>query len=216
MSGMMLKLDHLTIIAPSLEIGAAHVRDQVGIDMPVGGKHPLMGTHNLLLRLTNEVFLEVIAVDPTAERPNRPRWFGLDDADAIRSAWDEGRRLRGWVAQTSDLDAVLAQHGSTLGQKTRLSRGDRTWLFSILPDGSLPVDGIAPSAIDWEERGSPASTMPDLGANLLSFQIEHPNPDRVSDLYKRLGVVNPPEVRRGSQFRYRALIDTPAGVRELN
>ncbi|MGE3917639.1 MAG: VOC family protein [Hyphomicrobiaceae bacterium] len=212
----MLKLDHLTIIAPSLEVGAAHVRDQLGIDMPVGGKHPLMGTHNLLLRLSNEVFLEVIAVDPTVERPNRPRWFGLDDADAVRSAWEDGRRLRGWVAQTSDLDAMLAQHGSVLGEKTRLSRGDRTWLFAVPPDGSLPVDGIAPSAMDWEERGSPASTMPDFGTNLLSFQIEHPDPDQVTELYERLGVVNPPKVRRGGQFRYRAIIDTPAGARELN
>lgn len=212
----MLKLDHLTIIAPSLEAGAAHVRDKLGIDMPVGGKHPLMGTHNLLLRLSNEVFLEVIAVDPTADRPGRPRWFGLDNGDAVRAAWDEGRRLRGWVAQTSDLDAVLAQHGSVLGEKTRLSRGDRTWLFAVPPDGSLPVDGIAPSAMDWEERGSPASTMPDLAVKLLSFQIEHPEPDQVTELYARLGVINPPEVRKGAQLRYRARTGTPAGVKELS
>lgn len=212
----MLKLDHITIIAPSLDVGAAHVRDQLGIDMPGGGKHPLMGTHNLLLRLSNEIFLEVIAVDPNAGRPVRPRWFGLDDADAVRSAWDDGRRLRGWVAQTGDLDAVLARHGSMLGEKTRLSRGDRSWLFAVPPDGSLPVDGIAPSAMDWEERGSPASAMPDLGANLLSFQIEHPDPDQVTELYGRLGVVNPPEVRKGNKCRYRALIDTPVGVKELN
>lgn len=70
--------------------------------------------------------------------------------------------------------------------------------------------------MDWEERGSPASTMPDLGASLLSFRIEHPDPDRVTELYARLGVVNPPQVRRGSRFRYRALVDTPAGVKELN
>ncbi len=212
----MLKLDHLTIIAPSLEAGAAHVRDQLGIDMPTGGKHPLMGTHNLLLRLSNAVFLEVIAVDPTADRPDRPRWFGPDNADAVQSAWDDGRRLRGWVVQASDLDAVLAQHGPTLGRKTRLSRGDRTWLFAVPPDGSLPVDGIAPSAMDWEERGSPAPTMPEFGTSLLSFQIEHPDPGRVSKLYARLGVVNPSEVRKGDQFCYRALINTPTGVNELN
>lgn len=44
----MLKLDHLAIIAPSLEVGAEHVYEQLGISIPVGGKHREMGTHNLL------------------------------------------------------------------------------------------------------------------------------------------------------------------------
>lgn len=211
----MLKLDHLTIIAPSLAAGADHVRDQLGIDMRAGGRHPQMGTHNLLLRLGGEVFLEVIAMDPTAQRPDRPRWFGLDNADAVRIAWMDGRRLRGWVAQTNDLDATLAKHGPLLGQKEYISRGDQSWFFSVPVDGSLPADGIAPSAIDRGERGSSASSMPDLGAHLLSFQIEHPEPDRVRDLYASLGIVNPPEIKRGAQFHYRAVVDTPTGTKEL-
>jgi Glyoxalase-like domain len=193
---MMLKLDHLTIIAPSLEVGAAHVCDQIGIEMSAGGKHPEMGTHNRLLRLGDEVFLEVIAVDPAAEMSTRPRWFGLDDADAVQSAWDKGRRLRAWVAQTNDLDTVLARHGVLPGHKTRVSRGDRSWVFSVPPDGSLPIDGVAPSVMDWGSRGCPATGMPDLGANLVSFLIEHPDPVWVAELYERLGVASPPKVGR--------------------
>ncbi|MFM0068791.1 VOC family protein [Paraburkholderia aspalathi] len=211
----MLNLDHLTIVAPSLEVGAAYVRDQLGIDMPSGGKHPEMATHNLVLRLSDEVFMEVIAMDPDVERPKGPRWFGLDDADAIRSAWDDGRRLRGWVAKTDDIDTVLARHGVLLGTKTRVSRGERSWLFSVLPDGSLPVDGIAPSIVDREGRPGAISTLPQLGANLLSFQIEHPNPDWVLKLYATLGVENPPTVLKGAQVRYRAIIETPSGIKEL-
>ena len=211
----MLKLDHLTIIAPSLEVGADHVRDRLGVDMPTGGKHPEMGTHNLLLRLSNEVFLEVIAVDPDAAPPARPRWFGLDDSAAIQSDWDDGFRLRGWVAQTEDLDGVLARQGDLLGQKTRVSRGDRTWLFAVRTDGSLADDGIAPSVMDWGERGSPAPEMKDIGAKLISFHIEHPDPSHVTDLYRRLGVSNGPRVQRGLRLRYRAFIETPDGMREL-
>lgn len=211
----MLNLDHLTIVAPSLEAGAAYVRDQLGIDMPLGGKHPEMGTHNLVLRISDEVFMEVIAVDPDAGRPTGPRWFGLDDADAIRSAWDDGRRLRGWVAKTDDLDTVLARHGVLLGKKTRVSRGERSWLFSVLPDGSLPVDGIAPSVVDREGRPGAISALPRLGANLLSFQIEHPDPGWVLELYATLGVANPPEVLKGAQLSYRAIIETSSGIKEL-
>jgi hypothetical protein len=210
-----LKLDHLTVIAPTLQEGVAHVREQIGLEMQAGGTHPEMGTHNRLLRLRNDVFLEVIASDPAADRPARSRWFGLDDAEAVRSAWEEGRRLRGWVARTGDLDAVLARHGAVLGEKTRVSRGDRSWFFSVLRDGSLPVGGVAPPVIDWGDRGSPVSGMPDVGAGLMSFLIEHPDPTWVLDLYTRLGVANPPEVRQGAQLRYRALIQTPSGTKEL-
>lgn len=211
-----MKLDHLTIIAPTLEAGATHVRSCLGIDMTAGGSHPEMGTHNLLLRLGDDRFLEVIAVDPQERRPVQRRWFGLDDQAAVRSAWNDGSRLRAWVARTDDLNGILARHGSLLGSKTRVSRGDRQWDFAVLADGALPADGVAPSVIDWGPRGQPAAAMPDLGARLLAFVIEHPDPAKVSRLYEKLRVVDPPLVREGARLRYTATISTPAGVRELS
>jgi hypothetical protein len=211
----MLVLDHLAIIAPSLAEGVEHVRACLGIDMPYGGAHPELATHNHLLRLSDDVFLEVIAVDPAAESPKRPRWFGLDDAKAVRKAWDDGRRLRGWVARTHDLDAVVARHGDLLGHKTRVSRGDRSWDFLIPADGSLPAAGLAPSVIDWGARGCPTPAMPDLNAKLLSFSIEHPDPAAVVALHAQLEIADAPDVRHGAALRYRATIQTPAGIRQL-
>ena len=210
-----LRLDHLTIIAPSLAEGVSHVRECLDIDIPFGGAHREMGTHNHLLRLGNDVFLEVIAIDPAAPAPAMAGWFGLGDARLVRSAWSEGLRLRARVASTDDLDAVLARHGGLLGRKTRVSRGDRTWLFAVRPDGSLPASGAAPCVIDWEGRGSPARAMPDLGARLASFTIEHPNPVEVDNLYAELGIIGGPDVRKGLRIRYRATIDTPAGLKTL-
>jgi hypothetical protein len=212
---MPLTLDHLAIVAPTLDLGGVYVREALGIDMPAGGKHPEMGTHNLLLRLGSSVFLEVIAVDPSAPVPVRPRWFGLDDHEAIRAAWDEGRRLRAWVARTDDLDGVLARFGDVLGRKTPVSRGDRRWSFAVLPDGSLPAGGALPPVIDWGSRGCPAPDMPDLGARLVSFEIEHPDPASLVRLYEELDVVDPPRVRKGEQVRLRAMIDAPSGVKEM-
>ena len=211
----MLKLDHLAIIAPSLEAGADYVRSQLGIEMQKGGKHPQMGTHNLLLRLGDDVYLEVIAADPEVAAPSKPRWFGLDDPQAVQAVWDEGRRLRGWVVRTEDIDAVLASRETLLGRKTRVSRGDRSWDFSLLPDGSLPVGGVAPSVIEWGDHKNPASGMSDCGARLRAFEIEHPDPDQVSRLYSQLGVVDPPKISKGRRLRYRATIEIPNGVVEL-
>lgn len=167
-------LDHLTVIAPTLADGVAHVRACLGIDMPFGRQHPDMGTHNHLLKLGEDVYLEVIAIDPTAPTPAHPRWFGLDDQHAVRAAWESGQRLRGWVARTQQMDALLAQHGSLLGRKTQLSAGTAPpYFFAIPPGGALPLAGVAPSVIDRGTRPPPIAAMPDLGARLLRFTIGH-------------------------------------------
>lgn len=209
-------LDHLTVIAPTLADDVAHVRACLGIEMPYGRQHPDMGTHNHLLKLGEDVYLEVIAVDPAAPRPAHARWFGLDDQHAVRAAWESGQRLRGWVARTQRLDTLLAQRGPLLGRKTQLSAGTAPpYFFAIPPGGALPLAGVAPSVIDRGARPPPIAAMPDLGARLRRFTIEHPKPAMVQDLYATLGVANAPQVRRGDTVRYRAEIDTPAGLKTL-
>jgi hypothetical protein len=209
-------LDHLTVIAPTLREGVAHVRDCLGLDMPFGGRHPEMGTLNHLLRLGDDVFLEVIAVDPEAAQPAHPRWFGLDDAAQVRRDWEAGRRLRTWVARTPELDAILGRTRPLLGRSRRVSRGDRAWSFGVRDDGALPLDGLAPCLIDWGERGCPAPAMPDLGARLASLVVEHPDPAEVGRRYGDLGLTGAIAIRAGPRFRYEAVIETPEGIRILS
>lgn len=211
----MLQLDHLSVIAPSLAEGVAHIRNCLDLDIPYGRAHDGMGTHNHLLRLGDDVYLEVIAADPAAPPPGRPRWFGLDDTALVRSSWDSGFRLRGWVARTTDVAEVLARHGSILGEEVRLSGSGRNFSFAVPPGGALPLGGLAPSVIDRGGHPPSIAAMPDLGARLRSFVVEHPEPAEVMALYERLGVENPPKVQRGERLRYRAVIETPIGLKEL-
>src|SRR5258706_4637367 len=60
----MLKLDHISIIAPSLAEGVLHVRTCLDLDVPFGQRHAYMGTHNHLLQLGDMVYLEIVALDP--------------------------------------------------------------------------------------------------------------------------------------------------------
>jgi TusA-related sulfurtransferase len=209
-----LELDHLVITAPSLEEGLAHVREQLGLEMGRGGAHPEMGTHNRLLRLGDGAFLEVIAVDPAAPSPARPRWFGLDDAEALRADWEAGRRLRAWVARTGDLGPLLERHGALLGEAASVSRGDRRWLFAVRPDGSLP-GGAVPCVIDWGPLGCPAPAMPESGARLASFTVEHPDAEAIGGIFRQMGLADPPTLRAGPVPRLEAEIDTPSGPRGL-
>ncbi len=78
-SKQLFRLDHITLLAPNLAAGRDHVQELLGVSPEEGGAHPTMGTHNLLLRLGDSLFLEVLAIDPDAPSPPRPRWFGLDN-----------------------------------------------------------------------------------------------------------------------------------------
>ena len=211
----MLKLDHITVIAPSLAEGVLHVRNCLDLDIPFGQRHAYMGTYNHLLQLGDTVYLEIVALDPEADAPDRRRWFGLDDQDKVRSDWEDGRRLRGWVARTDEIDAIISTRGGIFGEKVPLPTVNSSFDFAIPNDGSLPLDGAAPSIID--RRGKPRSmaTIADIGARLGSFTLEHPNPAAVEALYRALAVDRPPEIEQGPRLRYRAHIETPAGPREL-
>jgi Glyoxalase-like domain len=211
----LLKLDHLTVIAPTLAEGISHVQNCLDLDVPFGTRHDYMGTHNHRLQLGNSVYLEIVALDPEGTEPGRSRWFGLDNQEKVRSDWNEGRRLRGWVANTQAMDFVLSTHGAILGDKVPLPTMNPTFDFTIPNDGSLPLDGAAPSIID--HRGDPTAmaSIPDLGARLRSLTLEHPNPTAIETLYRELSIEHPPVIIQAPKVRFRAVIETPTGLNEL-
>jgi hypothetical protein len=208
----MLKLDHLTVIAPSLAEGVAHVRACLDLDVPFGQRHGYMGTWNHLLQLGDTVYLEIVALDPEAATPGRKRWFGLDDQVKVRADWEQGHRLRGWVARTDDIDAVLAGRETVFGEKVPLNSA---FDFTIPRDGSLPLDGAAPSIIDRRGKLRSMASIADLGARLRFFALEHPKPEAIAALYRELAIDRAPTVVQGPVLRYRAEIETPDGLKEL-
>lgn len=211
----MLKLDHLTVIAPTLSEGVSHVRDCLGLVVPFGSRHDYMGTHNHRLQLGNSVYLEIVALDPDGSAPERPRWFGLDDQEKVRADWNEGRRLRGWVANTESIDSVASSYGEIFGNGVLLPVADPTFAFTIPKDGSLPLDGAAPSIIDHRGDSGFIASIPDPGARLRSFTLEHPDPTAIEALYRELRIADPPEIVQGPKVRYRALVETPTGLKQL-
>lgn len=211
----MIKLDHLTVIAPSLGEGVSHVRNCLDLDVPFGSRHDYMGTHNHRLQLGNSVYLEIVALDPDGVHPGRARWFGLDNQMQVKTDWDEGRRLRGWVANTTSIESILLSHGAIFGEKIDLPSNDPSFSFTIPKNGSLPLDGAAPSLIDHRGDDSYIANIPDLGARLSSLTLKHPDPAGIGDLFRSLKVDRPPSIVKGSELRFSAMIETPTGLREL-
>ena len=165
------QIDHLTVTAPSLAAGAAFVQEVLGVAPQAGGEHPRMGTHNLLLRLGDSLFLEVIAVNPQVPAPDRPRWFGLD-----RMTPDTLPALFTWVVRSADIHASAAAATEPLGVVEPMSRGALDWLITIPADGSIPLDGVAPALIEWHTEIHPAARLEDKGLSLQRLEIFHPAP----------------------------------------
>ena len=116
-------LDHIVVAAPTLKSGVEWVRDTLDATPEYGGMHPRMGTHNCLLNLGGQTYLEVIAPDPNAPDPGRPRWFELDSLNR-----DSPPRLAAWVARSTDIKAAVAAASEPLGVIEPMSRGKLNWL----------------------------------------------------------------------------------------
>jgi hypothetical protein len=161
-----LRLDHLAVVATTLAEGVAVVEERLGCHLAAGGQHAAMGTHNRLLGL-GDIYLEVIAIDPEAEPPGRPRWFALD-------RFTGPPRLTNWVLACDDLDATLGQSPAGAGVPMDLARGDLRWRMAVPPDGELPMGGAFPALIQWQGGVHPVDRLPDSGLRLVRLEVGHP------------------------------------------
>jgi hypothetical protein len=201
------RIDHIVITAASLEEGVDYVRRQLGVEMQKGGEHARMGTHNCLLKLGEQLYLEVIAANPAAPHPGRPRWFQLDEPDSVRSP-----RLATWVARCDDIRAVAP---ASLGKVEAMTRGSFEWLITVPADGRLPLLGLAPTLIEWRSSAHPADTLKDLGCSLVGFEGSHPRPEKVGDFLKSIGFEGEFPVSKGEAGLVARLL-TPAGAKRLS
>jgi hypothetical protein len=214
----MTELDHITVAAHTLEQGLLHLQAVLGVELPRGGAHPRMGTHNHLLRLGDTVFLELIAIDPSAPPPPRPRWFQLDDP-ALQAELEAAPRLVTWVVRTPRIAEVFLASRRPLGAIEPMTRGALRWLITVPNDGTLVDGGVMPSVLQWPDGAHPATGMPDLGFTLERLVVAHPDPASYRRDLASIGADRHVEILPiGSAPRPHLIahIRTPAGVRTLH
>lgn len=201
-------LDHLVVTAATLGAGTAHVAQRLGCAPLPGGQHSRMATHNRLLGLGPGCYLEVIALDPSAPAPDRPRWFDLD-----RRAGPP--RLSHWVLRCDDLDAELAATAVDAAaiRAEDFARGPYRWRMGVAATGILPFDDAHPGLIEWQAGGHPADRLEDHGLRLERLEISHP---AAAALRAALRLDDPRVVVASGPRAMRAVIRTPAGTRVLD
>jgi hypothetical protein len=167
------EVDHLVIAARTLDEGSDWIEARLGVRPVPGGKHPLMGTHNRLLKLGPRVYLEVIAIDPGAPPPGRPRWFALDSPEMAKRL-EQGPALIHWVVRTSNIEDEARNSPDGI-EVLSASRGPYSWRIGVPADGHLPGGGTLPTLIQWEGSAHPAEGLPDSGCLLLSVESVGPS-----------------------------------------
>jgi hypothetical protein len=204
-------LDHLVIAAATLEQGEDHLERLLGVRPQRGGKHVAMGTHNSLLRVGEKIYLEVIAVDPGASPPKRPRWFALD-TDTMRDALAETPRLIHWVARADDIDAARRACTIDPGPAHSMERGTFRWRITIPDDGHLPGDGVVPTLIQWSEARHPTDAMQESRVRLVALSAAHPEPARIRSALEKLSLGETLKVTFGTAPQLAAMLQTPRGA----
>ena len=111
-SALKSQIDHIVVVAHTLEQGVAWCEAILGITPEAGGEHPQFGTHNRLFKIATPtfplVYFEIIAIKNNATNniavksintlaigqnsTKNNRWFDMDDA-ALQAAVAKEPRL---------------------------------------------------------------------------------------------------------------------------
>ncbi len=224
------QIDHLVIVAKSLEQGVQWCEDTLGITPGPGGEHTLYGTHNRLFKVASPsnpmAYVEIIAIDPNAVRPKRAcptRWYDMDDP-VLQKAVSKEPRLVHFVVNTPDIRAARMairmqgiDRGPAIHASRRTNRGTLNWQISVRADGQRLFDGCMPTLIQWGKPDAtdplklhPRNTLTRSGVTLQSLEVIHPSAAKLQAAYDAIEL-NRVNVTEGPA-NLKATLQTPKGL----
>jgi hypothetical protein len=224
------QIDHLVIVANTLEQGVQWCEDTLGITPGPGGEHALYGTHNRLFKIASPAnpmaYCEIIAINPSAVRPKRAcptRWYDMDNP-VLQKAVAKAPRLVHFVVNTPDIKAARMairmqgiDRGPAIHASRRTNKGTLNWQISVRADGQRLFDGCMPSLIQWGKPEAteplklhPRNTLTRSGVTLQSLEVIHPSAAKLQAAYDAIKLTRV-TVTEGTA-NLKATLQTPKGV----
>lgn len=167
-----MRLDHLILGTPNLNLAASVVSTLLGCDPVAGGRHVGRGTANRLVSLGTGSYLELL---------------GPDD-DRAGATWIAPQtlgsgRLVGWALRSTNIErdaADLRRNGFDAGPVSSMQRESPQGLLEWRLTTADLEDGVRalPFLIDWGDSPHPSATLPP-GPELLSLRVMLPDPQRL-------------------------------------
>lgn len=194
------KIDHIVIGAANLEKATKRVENLLKADFSTGGKHPLMATHNRLIKLQNSIYMEVISIDPSASMPQssaqKKRWFSLDSQSTIRRLSMAPQPLC-WVAAVDNIEQAISHCGYNPGKIIEVTRDDLRWRLTVPKNGKLSFRGVLPVLIEWPNGNNPTRIMPESNVCLQQLTLFHSNPKKIKGILSKLKISGPINIEHG-------------------
>jgi hypothetical protein len=205
---MKINLDHIVVVANTLEQGVQWCEATLGITPVPGGEHIQFGTHNRLFKIATPThplaYFEIIAIQPGAKGPANPhakRWFDMDDP-VLKAAIIKEPRLAHFVVNTDDMQAAriaLKKQSIEPGVALHASRHSRKgvlhWQITVREDGKRLFDGALPALIQWGKQDDadpmrlhPRNSLPRSGVTLQSIAVTHPTAPKLQAAYDAIGL----------------------------
>lgn len=205
-------VDHLLLGVSDLDRGIAWLENRTGVKAAAGGSHPGVGTRNALAALGSRRYLEIIAPDPAQTSFN----FRID----LRKLSEP--RLITWAAGTKDIEAVaermrgsgLESFGPKAGSRARPDGRVLRWkTFGVKSELAAGIVDPIPFFIEWAADSIHPSQDSPGGCELLAFEIEHPKPTDLRNLFEKFGIEA--NVKPGDRVRLAATLRSPKGTIRL-
>ena len=179
------RIDHIVIGAANLILGTKILETKLSTKFSPGGEHMIMGTHNKLLKLQSNIYLEVIANNPNVNKPSRQRWFSLDESN-IKEKIKKSPRLLCWVLEVDNIEDTVKKCGYNPGEVLQLSRDELTWKVTVPSNGKLVENGVLPILIEWPSNQHPSKQLNNSKVSINKISLFHPEPYKIKSIVSNL------------------------------
>ena len=179
------RIDHIVIGATNLISGTKTLETKLSTKFSPGGEHMIMGTHNKLLKLQSNIYLEVIANNPNVSKPSRQRWFSLDES-SIKEKIKKSPRLLCWVLEVDNIEDTVKKCGYNPGEILQLSRDELTWKVTVPSNGKLVENGVLPVLIEWPSNQHPSKKLNNSKVSINKISLFHPEPYKIKSIISNL------------------------------
>ena len=164
------KLDHIVFGALTLDEGTELVESTLQAKLSDIGYHRDMGTHNRVIRISENVYLEVVSLDPQNRILKKRKWFNLDNSYLLNKL-KKTPQIIGYVIENKDPN-IFKYYDPFF----EASRDNYKWQFAMptyknsIIDSEIINMGIIPSLISWKSK-KPIYKMKKNQFELISLEI---------------------------------------------